>query len=63
MDLVEAAVEAGVTRLRPVLLTAGTTVLGLIPMASGHELRLPHVASGPRKSESSAVVGEHGRSR
>lgn len=35
MRLVEAAVEAGTIRLRPVLLSAGTTILGLIPMASG----------------------------
>jgi multidrug efflux pump subunit AcrB len=34
-SLVEAAVEAGRTRLRPVLLTAGTALLGLIPMATG----------------------------
>lgn len=33
--LLQAVVEAGVTRLRPVLLTAGTTVLGLVPMATG----------------------------
>lgn len=31
----EALVEAGLTRLRPVLLTAVTTVLGLVPMATG----------------------------
>lgn len=34
-DLIECLVEAGYTRLRPVLLTAITTVLGLIPMAMG----------------------------
>ena len=33
--LVEAAVEAGVTRLRPVLLTAGSTVIALLPTALG----------------------------
>ena len=31
----EAIIEAGRTRLRPVLLTAITTVLGLLPMAIG----------------------------
>ncbi len=35
LDLIEAAVQAGATRLRPVLLTATTTILGLIPMATG----------------------------
>ena len=35
MDLVPAAIQAGATRLRPVLLTATTTILGLIPMAIG----------------------------
>ena len=33
--IVDAAVEAGVTRLRPVLLTAITTILGLVPMVTG----------------------------
>ncbi len=35
MALFDALVEAGMTRLRPVLLTAATTMLGLIPMATG----------------------------
>lgn len=35
MSLFEAAVEAGTVRLRPVLLSAVTTILGLVPMASG----------------------------
>ena len=34
-SVIDAAVEAGVTRLRPVLLTAITTILGLVPMVTG----------------------------
>lgn len=34
-ELKEAVVSAGATRLRPVLLTAVTTILGLIPMLTG----------------------------
>lgn len=34
-DLRDALVQAGITRLRPVLLTAITTILGLVPMAIG----------------------------
>ncbi|MCQ3950370.1 MAG: AcrB/AcrD/AcrF family protein [Planctomycetes bacterium] len=35
MDVKEACVEAGKTRMRPVLLTAVTTMLGLLPMVLG----------------------------
>src|SRR5690606_7568437 len=34
-EVVESIIEGGKTRLRPVLLTAITTVLGLIPLATG----------------------------
>ncbi len=35
MPMREALIQAGTTRFRPVMLTAGTTVLGLLPMAAG----------------------------
>jgi multidrug efflux pump len=42
MSTTEAIVAAGKMRLRPVLLTAITTVLGLIPMAAGYSLEIHH---------------------
>jgi HAE1 family hydrophobic/amphiphilic exporter-1 len=45
MPKLEALVEAGSVRMRPILMTTITTVLGLIPMAvsggEGAELRAP----------------------
>jgi multidrug efflux pump subunit AcrB len=35
LPLYEAVIEAGKTRLKPVLLTAAATILGLVPMAIG----------------------------
>jgi multidrug efflux pump subunit AcrB len=51
MNLVEATVEAGVTRLRPVLLTAATNFIGLIPMAVGISYDF-HTFTWATKSES-----------
>ena len=37
MPVDESLLEAGRTRLRPILLTAATTVLGIVPLATGFD--------------------------
>jgi multidrug efflux pump subunit AcrB len=51
MGLIEASVEAGVTRMRPVLLTAVATVIGLVPVALGISFDF-HTFSWALRSES-----------
>jgi HAE1 family hydrophobic/amphiphilic exporter-1 len=48
-DMLDAVIEASIARLRPIIMTALTTVLGLFPMAlavgRGSELRSPMAIS------------------
>jgi len=55
MGPTDAVVAAGRLRLRPVLLTATTTILGLIPMAVGYSLQIhewpPRIVAGAESSD------------
>jgi len=61
MNLHDALVSAGATRLRPVLLTAITTILGLLPMVTGvsfdfHKWTISLVSESSQLWRSMAVV-------
>jgi len=46
MEKIDAIVEAGRTRFRPVVLTAVTTILGLIPLTMGISINFGHLFRG-----------------
>jgi multidrug efflux pump len=45
LSIEEAVVEGGATRITPVILTAAAAILGLIPLAVGLNMDLPHYSA------------------
>jgi len=61
MEIKEAVISAGATRLRPVILTAVTTILGLLPMVTGvsfdfHKMSISLVSSSTQWWQNMAIV-------
>jgi multidrug efflux pump subunit AcrB len=55
LEKMDAIVEAGLTRFRPVVLTAVTTILGLIPLTTGFSIDFRHLFDG--KIGKAIVIG------
>jgi multidrug efflux pump subunit AcrB len=61
LEVHDAVVAAGATRLRPVILTAITTILGLLPMVTGvsfdfHKMGMSWVSESSQWWQSMAIV-------